>query len=110
MSAAASNSSLPDKQAAIVVDHAVKRYGAFEAVKDVSFSVADGEIFGLLGPNGAGKSTLIRMMTTLIPLTGGHAIIAGHDVNEVKYANQYAEAGGLARAWQMRGRKSVGID
>jgi ABC-2 type transport system ATP-binding protein len=62
------------------VDHAVKRYGAFEAVKDVSFSVAEGEIFGLLGPNGAGKSTLIRMMTTLIPLTGGRAIVAGHDV------------------------------
>ena len=62
------------------MEHAVKRYGDFEAVKDVSFSVADGEIFGLLGPNGAGKSTLIRMMTTLIPLTGGKAIVAGHDV------------------------------
>ncbi len=68
-------------QVAISVEHAVKRYGAFEAVKDVSFSVDNGEIFGLLGPNGAGKSTLIRMMTTLIPLTGGHAIIAGHDVD-----------------------------
>ena len=67
---------------AIAVEHAVKRYGDFEAVKDVSFSVAAGEIFGLLGPNGAGKSTLIRMMTTLIPLTGGKAIIAGHDVSK----------------------------
>ena len=47
---------------------------------DVSFSVKEGEIFGLLGPNGAGKSTLIRMMTTLIPITAGHARIAGHDV------------------------------
>ncbi|MGA2887591.1 MAG: ATP-binding cassette domain-containing protein [Terracidiphilus sp.] len=65
---------------AIAVQHIVKRYGEFEAVKDISFSVDDGEIFGLLGPNGAGKSTLIRMMTTLIPLTGGKAIIAGHDV------------------------------
>ncbi len=65
---------------AIVVDQAVKRYGSFEAVKGVSFSVAAGEIFGLLGPNGAGKSTLIRMMTTLIPLTAGKAIVAGHDV------------------------------
>ncbi len=51
----------------------MKRYGDFEAVKDVNFSVAEGEIFGLLGPNGAGKSTLIRMMTTLIPVTGGQA-------------------------------------
>ena len=40
---------------AIEVVHIVKRYGDFEAVKDVSFSVAEGEIFGLLGPNGAGK-------------------------------------------------------
>jgi ABC-2 type transport system ATP-binding protein len=65
---------------AIAVEHIVKRYGDFEAVKDVNFSVAEGEIFGLLGPNGAGKSTLIRMMTTLIPLTGGKALVAGHDV------------------------------
>jgi ABC-2 type transport system ATP-binding protein len=65
---------------AIEVVDAVKRYGDFEAVKGVSFSVAEGEIFGLLGPNGAGKSTLIRMMTTLIPLTGGRAMVAGHDV------------------------------
>jgi len=66
--------------AAIAVDHIVKRYGDFEAVKGVSFAVAQGEIFGLLGPNGAGKSTLIRMMTTLIPVTAGKAMVAGHDV------------------------------
>ena len=65
---------------AIAVENIVKRYGTFEAVKGVSFSVENGEIFGLLGPNGAGKSTLIRMMTTLIPITGGKAIVAGHDV------------------------------
>jgi len=65
---------------AIQVEKIVKRYGTFEAVKGVDFSVAEGEIFGLLGPNGAGKSTLIRMMTTLIPLTAGRAIVAGHDV------------------------------
>jgi ABC-2 type transport system ATP-binding protein len=67
--------------AAIVVENIVKRYGAFEAVGGISFEVADGEIFGLLGPNGAGKSTLIRMMTTLIPVTEGRAVIAGHDVS-----------------------------
>ncbi|HEY1767350.1 MAG TPA: ATP-binding cassette domain-containing protein [Terracidiphilus sp.] len=65
---------------AIAVDKIVKRYGDFEAVKGVSFSVAEGEIFGLLGPNGAGKSTLIRMMTTLIPVTAGKALVAGHNV------------------------------
>jgi ABC-2 type transport system ATP-binding protein len=65
---------------AIEVNHIVKRYGDFTAVNDVSFHVTDGEIFGLLGPNGAGKSTLIRMMTTLIPITGGFARIAGHNV------------------------------
>jgi ABC-2 type transport system ATP-binding protein len=68
--------------AAIAVENIVKRYGDFEAVKGVSFSVADGEIFGLLGPNGAGKSTLIRMMTTLIPVTSGRAIVGGHDVSK----------------------------
>ncbi len=67
--------------AAIAVESIVKRYGTFEAVSNITFSVADGEIFGLLGPNGAGKSTLIRMMTTLIPVTEGKAFIAGHDVS-----------------------------
>jgi ABC-2 type transport system ATP-binding protein len=70
----------PAPPTAIAVEKIVKRYGDFEAVKGVSFSVADGEIFGLLGPNGAGKSTLIRMMTTLVPITSGRAIVAGFDV------------------------------
>jgi len=70
------------RRAAIAVENIVKRYGDFEAVKGVNFSVAEGEIFGLLGPNGAGKSTLIRMMTTLIPVTAGKAIVAGHDVSK----------------------------
>src|ERR1700727_2190428 len=70
----------PETARAIEVDHIVKKYGNFTAVDDVSFNVKEGEIFGLLGPNGAGKSTLIRMMTTLIPITSGRALIAGHDV------------------------------
>jgi len=67
---------------AIEVEHIVKKYGDFTAVDDISFAVNDGEIFGLLGPNGAGKSTLIRMMTTLIPITAGRALIAGYDVSK----------------------------
>src|SRR5579884_2931271 len=65
---------------AIEVEHITKKYGDFTAVDDISFSVAEEEIFGLLGPNGAGKSTLIRMMTTLIEITSGVARIAGYDV------------------------------
>jgi len=80
VSAKAINSNPEQKTAAISVENVVKRYGDFEAVKGVSFTVAEGEIFGLLGPNGAGKSTLIRMMTTLIPITGGRALVGGHDV------------------------------
>ena len=72
----------PTPGAAIEVQNIVKVYGSFMAVKDVSFQVQEGEIFGLLGPNGAGKSTLIRMMTTLIPVTGGRALVAGHDVSK----------------------------
>jgi len=78
--APAGNSDLTTAKNAIVVDHITKRYGDFTAVDDVSFAVATGEIFGLLGPNGAGKSTLIRMMTTLLPITSGRAIINGYDV------------------------------
>jgi len=51
-----------------------------EAVKDVSFEVKKGEIFGLLGPNGAGKSTTILMLTTLLQITGGQAKILDLDV------------------------------
>src|SRR5881628_205265 len=64
----------------IEVDQITKRFGDFTAVDGISFSVEHGEIFALLGPNGAGKSTLIRMLTTLIPATGGSAKICGHDV------------------------------
>jgi ABC-2 type transport system ATP-binding protein len=79
---AAANGGVAGRLTAMEVEHIVKRYGDFEAVKDVSFRVDEGEIFGLLGPNGAGKSTLIRMMTTLIPVTSGKAIVAGHNVEQ----------------------------
>jgi ABC-2 type transport system ATP-binding protein len=65
---------------AIDVRNIVKKFGDFTAVKGISFTVDEGEIFGLLGPNGAGKSTLIRMLVTLLPPTMGTALINGYDV------------------------------
>jgi ABC-2 type transport system ATP-binding protein len=65
---------------AIIVTKLKKQFGDFTAVKEVSFAVHTGEIFGLLGPNGAGKTTLIRMMTTLTPPTSGSAVVSGYDV------------------------------
>ena len=58
------------------------KQGDVEAVKDVSFQVNNGEIFGILGPNGAGKSTTILMLTTLLRVTSGNGKIQGLDVGQ----------------------------
>ena len=63
----------------ISVKNLVKRYGNFTAVKDISFDVFPGEIFGLLGPNGAGKSTTLEIMETLREKTSGSITIKGLD-------------------------------
>ena len=65
---------------AIEVASLSKRYGAIEAVRDVSFSVKRGEVFAFLGPNGAGKTTTVGMLCTLTRPSGGHAQVAGFDV------------------------------
>ncbi len=64
----------------IEVSQLTKRYARHEAVRDISFSVARGEIVGFLGPNGAGKTTTLRMLTGYLPPTSGTATIAGHDI------------------------------
>jgi len=65
---------------ALVVKELRKMYGDVEAVKNVSFSVEEGEVFGLIGPNGAGKTTTLRMICTLLRLTSGSITVCGHDV------------------------------
>ena len=67
--------------AILEVDNLSKKYGDFEAVKGISFSVEKGDVFGLLGPNGAGKTQTISMLTGVIPPTSGTARIAGYDIN-----------------------------
>lgn len=64
------------------VNNLVKNYGDFQAVKRISFSIQEGEIFSLLGPNGAGKTTTISMLSTLYTPTSGDATIAGHSVTK----------------------------
>jgi ABC-2 type transport system ATP-binding protein len=66
-----------DGDQAIVVDGLTKVFGARVALRDVSFSVGWGEVFGFLGPNGAGKTTTVRTLGTLIEPTSGQAIVAG---------------------------------
>ena len=67
--------------AAIDVRGLTRRFGAFVAVDDLSFSVKQGEIFGFLGANGAGKSTTIRMLCGLLKPTAGTALVGGIDVS-----------------------------
>lgn len=74
-----------------------------EAVRSVTMSVATGEIFGFLGPNGAGKTTTMRMLTTLIDPSGGHALVAGFDLmlqpDQVRKNIGYvSQAGGTERS------------
>jgi ABC-2 type transport system ATP-binding protein len=79
--------------AILEVENLVKKYGDFEAVKGISFSVEEGEVFGLLGPNGAGKTQTISMLTGVIPPTSGTARIGGYDIH--KDAHQVKKINGL---------------
>jgi ABC-2 type transport system ATP-binding protein len=71
------------------VDNLVKRYGDVEAVRGVSFQVAEGEVFGLLGPNGAGKTSTIEVLEGLRPRDAGNVSVCGFDpqksANELKH-------------------------
>jgi ABC-2 type transport system ATP-binding protein len=66
----------------ISVAHLQKRYGAFTAVRDLSFSVAAGEVLGLVGPNGAGKTTTLHSLAGIIIPTGGEIEIAGASLRD----------------------------
>jgi ABC-2 type transport system ATP-binding protein len=64
----------------VVVRGVRKSFGDVVALRDVSFTVAAGEVVGLLGPNGAGKTTMVDILSTLTSPDGGEARVAGHDV------------------------------
>ena len=64
----------------IEANHLTKQFARHEAVRDISFAVARGEVVGFLGPNGAGKTTTLRMLTGYLPPTSGSARVAGFDI------------------------------
>ncbi|MGD1701702.1 ATP-binding cassette domain-containing protein [Dapis sp. BLCC M229] len=67
---------------AVLIENLQKSYGSSVAVKDVSFKIEPGEIFGLLGPNGAGKTTTLRALCTLITPDAGHLEVSGVSVTD----------------------------
>ena len=77
----------------VQVDHISKRFGAVQAVDDLSFEVGPGKVTGFLGPNGAGKTTTLRMLLGLVTPTSGSATIDGH-----VYAGMHRPAGVVGAA------------
>src|SRR5712691_2273232 len=71
---------VPSNGAPIRAENLARRFGDFIAVSAASLRVEKGEVFGLLGPNGSGKTTIIKMLTGLLPLSGGNAWVDGLDV------------------------------
>ena len=98
----------PSSPAAIAVDRLTRAFGDHIVVREVSFAVRPGEIFGLIGPNGAGKSTLVKMLTTMLPPTSGGARIAGFDIvrdarevrRRIGYVPQLLSADGALSAYE----------
>ena len=89
----------PAERAPLLVAQGLsKRFGGLQALKDVSFEIRQGEIFGLIGPNGAGKTTLFNVMTALYIPESGSCNFQGVDLTRLK-PHQIAEKG-LARTFQ----------
>jgi ABC-2 type transport system ATP-binding protein len=90
----------------IEVNHVQRRFGDFYAVKDVSFQVERGEVFGLLGANGAGKSTTFRMLCGLLPVSAGSVRVAGLDLRRAAAAAR-GRIGYMSQKFSLYGNLSV---
>lgn len=91
-------SSLQTGEPLLIAQGLSKRFGGLQALKDVSFEIRKGEIFGLIGPNGAGKTTLFNVMTALYIPESGSCNFQGVELTRLK-AHQIADKG-LARTFQ----------
>lgn len=103
---ALSSAKAPNNEAIIKVDQLERRFGSFRAVKDVSFTVSRGEVFGLLGANGAGKTTMFRMLCGLLPPTGGSLRVAGVDLRHASAAAR-ARIGYMSQKFSLYGQLSI---
>jgi ABC-2 type transport system ATP-binding protein len=90
----------------IEVNNLQRKFGNFYAVKDVTFSVNKGEVFGLLGANGAGKSTTFRMLCGLLPPSEGKLRVAGADLRHAA-AKARARIGYMSQKFSLYGNLSV---
>ena len=90
----------------IQVDHVDRWFGAFQAVKALSFTVKRGEIFGLLGANGAGKTTTFRMLCGLLPVSNGQLSVAGIDLRRAA-AKARARIGYMSQKFSLYSHLSV---
>lgn len=90
----------------IELEHLERRFGNFYAVKNVTFSVTGGEVFGLLGANGAGKSTTFRMLCGLLPPSGGKLRVAGVDLRHAA-SKARAKIGYMSQKFSLYGNLSV---
>ena len=93
-------------KAVIQVEGLSRRFGDFYAVRDISFGVYPGEIFGLLGANGAGKSTTFRMLCGLLPVSSGNLYVAGVDLRHAAAAARL-RIGYMSQKFSLYGDLSV---
>jgi ABC-2 type transport system ATP-binding protein len=96
-----------ERRDVIEVRNARRMFGDFCAVRDVTFTVQHGEVFGLLGANGAGKTTLFRMLCGLLPLSAGQATVAGVDLRRAR-AQARSRIGYMAQKFSLYTDLSVG--
>lgn len=96
-----------EKAATVIkVEQVARRFGDFYAVRNVSFDVSRGEVFGLLGANGAGKSTTFRMLCGLLPPTDGKLLVAGLDLRKAAAAAR-RRIGYMSQKFSLYGNLSV---
>jgi ribosome-dependent ATPase len=91
---------------AIEAEGLTRRFGSFTAVDHVSFRIERGEIFGFLGSNGCGKSTTMKMLTGLLPVTEGEALLFGHPLDANDMATRQ-RVGYMSQAFSLYGELTV---